>query len=143
MKSFKNADEVNKVFYENMKNSHYAFCYRGWGNFSLRLYETLAAGRIPVIIKSNENLPFPDKIDWNIFPVVNESEQHKVAEIVAAFHAGITEDEFVSLQKKARFIWTEYLTYNNYMGHITKAYITRLYNNDKINSSTEDPSANT
>ncbi|MEP7320113.1 MAG: hypothetical protein ABI921_15255, partial [Panacibacter sp.] len=29
---------LSELFYTNMKQSHYIFCYRGWGNYSIRLY---------------------------------------------------------------------------------------------------------
>lgn len=44
-------------FYINMMNSHFNVCNRGAGNFSIRFYETLAAGRIPVLLDTDIVLP--------------------------------------------------------------------------------------
>jgi len=43
--------------------SKFVLCPRGWGTSSFRLYETLAAGRVPVIV-SDEWVPSPAP-DWN------------------------------------------------------------------------------
>ncbi len=44
--------EINKkLFDENMETSEFTFCPRGNGNFSIRFYESLYSGRIPIIIK--------------------------------------------------------------------------------------------
>ena len=123
LNSFKNAGEVNKIFYKNIQDSQYIYCYRGWGNFSLRLYETMASGRIPVIVRSDNNLPCSDVIDWNIFPNVQENEYDNIAEIVSSFHASISENAFIELQAGARKIWEKYLTYNAFMLYMCKKYI--------------------
>ena len=51
-------------FYENMVSSDYIVCVRGGGNFSVRLYETLAMGRIPIFINTDCLLPLNKSIDW-------------------------------------------------------------------------------
>ena len=38
-------------FYNNILNTDYTVCVRGYGNWSVRLYETLACGRIPIFDK--------------------------------------------------------------------------------------------
>jgi hypothetical protein len=123
LNSFKNAIKVNEIFYENMRTSHYVFCYRGWGNFSLRLYETLSVGRIPILVKSDNNLPFEEEINWNIFPVVKENEHNSIAEIVESFHNNLTESGFKDLQCTARNLWTQYFTYDSYMQKMVEKYL--------------------
>ena len=56
-------------FVRNMKQSDYVLCARGAGNFSIRFYETLALGRIPLYIDTNAPLPFEDSIDWDRYLV--------------------------------------------------------------------------
>lgn len=52
-------------FEDNMKSSHFNICNRGKGNFSMRFYQTLSAGRIPILLNTDMELPFKDEIDWN------------------------------------------------------------------------------
>lgn len=50
-------------YYDNMIRSDYIVCVRGGGNFSVRLYETLAMGRIPVFVNTDCLLPLVDHIN--------------------------------------------------------------------------------
>lgn len=66
---------IVREFNENMASSEFNLCARGGGNFSMRLYQTLSAGRIPIIVQSETDLPWEDRIDWNqIAVVVHEGE---------------------------------------------------------------------
>lgn len=122
-KSAEERIESNKMYYRNMKDSQYIFCYRGTGNFSVRLYETLAAYRIPVIVQSDNYLPFPNKINWNIFPIVKKNETDRIDEIVAAFHQQLSNDTFVQLQLQARKIWKEFISYKGFMQQFVSTYV--------------------
>ena len=45
-------------------NSEYTLCYRGAANYSLRFYESLCLGRIPLFINTDCMLPFEDRVHW-------------------------------------------------------------------------------
>lgn len=93
-------------FYNNMKNSDYILCVRGAGNFSVRLYETLAMGRIPIYIHTNGLLPLENTIKWKEHVVwVNYNEVDKIAEKVLAFHQNLNPKTFSELCKKNRMLW--------------------------------------
>jgi hypothetical protein len=110
-------------FYANMNESQYIFCYRGWGNFSIRLYETLACGRIPVIIKTDNNLPFAKEIDWNMFPVIEAADAKNIAQQLLSFHSKLSNEQFVGLQYKSRELWEKYMTYKGFMTNIITGYL--------------------
>lgn len=98
-------------FYENLKDSDYVVCARGAGNFSIRFYEALAMGRIPIFIDTDSALPFDDELDWKKHVVwVEYKERHKVAEKVADFHRALSEKDFIDLQLANRKLWEEQLT---------------------------------
>lgn len=98
-------------FYNNMLDSNYVVCIRGAGNFSVRLYETLAMGRIPVFINTDCILPLPEDINWNKHAVwVEFNELDKLEEKVFEFHSKLSENEFKNLQISNRKIWEEKLT---------------------------------
>jgi hypothetical protein len=61
-------------FESNMKESHFNICNRGKGNFSMRFYQTLSAGRIPILLNTDMELPFMDEIDWNKIIVFADTE---------------------------------------------------------------------
>ncbi|WP_310992278.1 exostosin domain-containing protein [Aequorivita marina] len=107
----KDTHATTMEFYDNLKNASYVVCVRGAGNFSIRFYETLAMGRIPVFINTDCALPFDDKLDWKKHVVwVEYNERHRVVEKVADFHSGLSEKDFIDLQHANRQLWEERLT---------------------------------
>jgi hypothetical protein len=98
-------------FYDNIYNTDYTVCVRGAGNFSVRLYETLAMGRIPVFINTDCILPLANKIDWKKHLVwVEDHELDQLEEIIIKFHNKYTPEEFKRLQDFNRKLWEEKLT---------------------------------
>jgi Exostosin family len=98
-------------FVQNLLESDYVLCARGYGNYSHRLYETLACGRIPLFIDTDCVLPFDFAIDWKRFGVwVDEVDLRSVADRVAEFHASISAEEFEELQVACRRLWEEWLS---------------------------------
>ncbi len=59
--------ERRRNFAEIVFRSKFVLCPRGWGTSSIRLYETMAAGRAPVII-ADEWVP-PTGPDWSAFSI--------------------------------------------------------------------------
>lgn len=97
-------------FYDNMLNSNYIICIRGAGNFSVRLYETLAMGRIPVFINTNCLLPLAKDIEWKKHVVwVEFNELDKLEDKILSFHNKLTEEQFKQLQMSNRRLWEEKL----------------------------------
>ena len=98
-------------FLENLLESDYVLCARGYGNYSHRLYEALACGRIPLFIDTDCVLPFDFAIDWKRFCVwVDQVDLRSVADRVAEFHASISGEEFEELQVACRRLWEEWLS---------------------------------
>ncbi|MGE5943061.1 MAG: exostosin family protein [Flavobacteriales bacterium] len=98
-------------FYNNILESQYVLCVRGGGNFSVRFYETLMMGRIPIYMHTDGLLPLSDVIDWKRHLVWVEShERHIVAEKVVSFHNNLTPELFFKLCESNRKLWEEHLT---------------------------------
>ncbi len=99
----KTADEKQKTtleFYTNIESNLYTVCMRGAGNFSVRLYETLLMGRIPVVIYSDMKMPLAAHIDWNARVVFTDS-SHLIPDIVA-FHKNTSAEKLLSIQQENR-----------------------------------------
>ena len=69
-------------FRNNMRDSHFIICNRGAGNFTMRFYQTLAAGRIPVLVDTDMLLPLCDKINWSDFIIIENSEDKVISKIL-------------------------------------------------------------
>jgi hypothetical protein len=52
-------------FFNSIRDSRYIICPRGDGNQSLRLYETLSAGRVPILIDTKIKLPLEDRLNYS------------------------------------------------------------------------------
>jgi len=111
VKNNKDSHQTTMDFYNNLKDSDYVVCVRGAGNFSVRLYETLAMGRIPVFIDTDCALPLENKIDWKKHTVwIGYAERNRVAEKVKEFHGSLSKEDFIDLQLANRALWEEKLT---------------------------------
>jgi hypothetical protein len=112
----------NKIFFDNMKLSQYMLCYRGGGNFSVRLYQSLACGRIPVVVESDNNFPLPEMINWKRFPVVKFKDRQQVDSILVKFHRSHSEASFAELQQYARYCWENFLSFDGNMKVLLNQY---------------------
>lgn len=82
--------------------SKFVLCPRGAGTSSIRLFETLAAGRVPVVI-SDDWVP-PDGIDWGACSVrVAEGDTASVGERLEA-----VEDEWAAMAAAAQRAYDEW-----------------------------------
>lgn len=111
-------DPTNLEFTNNITNSDYTLCVRGGGNFSVRFYETLCLGRIPILVNTDCLLPFDFSIDWERYCVIVEStDLIHAPEQVADFHASLSPSDFVDLQRACRRLWLSRFTSDGFWGH--------------------------
>ena len=95
-------------FVANLINCDYVLCPRGAGNFSIRLYEALSLGRIPIVVHCDGLLPFEDKIDWDRFIVrISPQDVGQLGDAVMVFHEA-RRAEFTELQLNIRRLWQTY-----------------------------------
>lgn len=88
----------------------YSLCVRGTGNWSYRFFETLSAGRIPVLIDTDSALPLEAMIDWDRHVCrIPLASLGRSAEILAEFHATRDESQLQATQKANRKLWLETL----------------------------------
>ena len=111
-------EKTTLVFYENIEQNIYTFCLRGSGNFSVRFYETLIMGRIPLLIDTDVRLPFHDTINWNGHCVLATSENY-INKIIA-FHKEHNQEQLVAIQRKNRELALEKLNRPYYFIAIAK-----------------------
>jgi hypothetical protein len=111
-------------FANNIINSDYTFCLRGAANYSLRFYETLCLGRIPMFINTDCILPFEKDIDWrSICLWVDENEIDYINEKILDFHHSMNKDQFKEKQIYCREIWKKYCTNEGFIFHFYESLI--------------------
>jgi hypothetical protein len=106
-------------FVQNIIDSDYTVCMRGGGNFSVRFYETLCMGRIPVFIDTDCLLPFDDVLNYRDYCVwVKDDEIPFVTEKIADFHGSLSPSRFIELQQECRMLWQKYFELNSFYTHV-------------------------
>jgi Exostosin family len=86
-------------YFDDLRQCKFVLCPRGNGISSVRLFESLEAGRVPVIL-SDAYVP-PAGIDWNTCSVqIRERDLHRTPEILAA-----REPEWPAMAVRARAVW--------------------------------------
>ena len=111
-----------KEFENNMNNNLFTFCYRGAGNFSVRFYETLMRGRIPIVVKTDSIFPFENLINYeNIGIFIEENElndKNTLKDLILNYYNNKTKDELLNIQKNNREIYLKYFHKDNYFDNI-------------------------
>lgn len=100
--------KTSKEFFKNLNGAPYTFCLRGAGNFSVRFYEALACGRIPVLIDTDCHLPLEGIINWEQH-ICKLSVEDNPEQALLAFHKKYDQVSFTSLQKSNRKLYVDYL----------------------------------
>lgn len=112
------AERSRREFVENVLGTDYTLCMRGGGNFSVRFYEALALGRIPVLIDTDCPIPYRERVDWlRYIPWIDASELEDAPQIVADFHTRLTPQGFRDLQLACRQLWVEWLSPDGFYAH--------------------------
>lgn len=106
-------------FVNNILSSDYTVCMRGGGNFSVRFYETLSLGRIPIFVDTDCVLPFDDEIDYRKhFIWVEENEIPSIDKKILNFHSTLSPSEFQQLQVECRNLWIRYFSWEGFYSNL-------------------------
>ena len=93
-------------FWNNLQENQFALAPRGAGNFSMRFYQALSVGRIPVLINTNTALPFSNWIPWKKFIVLENTEEQCIHTVREIHEAG----QVRTMQEMCYRIFHEYLS---------------------------------
>lgn len=127
-------DNQKKEFEDNMNGNLFTLCYRGRGNFSVRFYETLMRGRIPIQINSSSIFPYEDEIDYSDVGIFIEEEdlgKIDLEKLVKKYYYSKSADELLQIQKNNRRIYEEYFHPDIYFSQIFRD-VHRIMQNEII-----------
>ncbi|MBP6946045.1 MAG: exostosin family protein [Candidatus Pacebacteria bacterium] len=117
-----------REFVENLLGSDYALCVRGDANASVRFYEALSLGRIPLFLDTACVLPLEDTINYRDFCVfVDWRDTDRIGDILVDFHSSLTPQRFEEMQREARKAYREYLRFDSFSKHLSA--MLRTYTN--------------
>ncbi|HWB33885.1 MAG TPA: exostosin family protein [Candidatus Paceibacterota bacterium] len=111
--------QARTEYLENMRDCDFMLAPKGDGNFSLRFYEALSMGRIPLFIDTDAVLPLEDVIDYSNFMLrVPYTELARLPDIVAEFYDSLSDEKFVEMQRLARAAFAQYLRYDAFFSYL-------------------------
>lgn len=129
------ADIARREYIDNISNSDFVLTPKGDGNFSVRFFETLAVGRIPVLIDTDVVLPLESLINYDDFVLkVPYRNLNHIGNIVMDVYEGLTEEKFEAMQRAAREAYVKYLRYDSFFNTL---FSSSLLENTKPLSSFE------
>ena len=112
-------DASRLAYARNLLSNSYALCVSGHGNYSFRLYEAMAAGRIPLFVNTDCVLPLEELIDYKkLFVWVEADSLYRIGDELLAFHLRHKGEGFEALQKQIKATWLQYLAGDNYYRHL-------------------------
>lgn len=110
--------EGRREFIANMLESDFALSVKGDGNFSLRFYEALSLGRIPLLLDTECVLPLEDIVAYDRFVLrVVPRDLPRMAAIVRDFYDRMTPGEFMRMQREAREAFEHFLNIESFLRH--------------------------
>lgn len=108
-----NKNIVNE-FQNNMIETHFNICNRGAGNFSMRFYQTLSCGRIPILLNTDILLPFEEEIDWNDIIIFGNTEEELINNLLDYWNT----KNIVEMQIKCKEIYNKYFLNSTFFDKI-------------------------
>ena len=119
--------KLREEMLDTILGSDYALDVRGDANDSTRLFEILSLGRIPVIVDTERNFPFSDKVDYSSFAlIVDFRDIKKLPERIAEFHKNISPERFEEMQRNAREAYVKYFRIDALMRPLSEELRARL-----------------
>jgi hypothetical protein len=108
-------EQTSREFYQNIARTDYTLCARGGGNFSKRFYETLALGRIPLMVDTDCLLPFESVLPWDSHIVrVPSAELDRAPQRVADDFSSAGGAGLVERKRQCRKLWEDWLSFGGF-----------------------------
>jgi len=109
-----NDPNLIEEFSNNILTSHFVMCNRGRGNFSMRFYQTLSAGRIPILVDTDMLFPFENEIDWDTIIIRGKNEEEVIKKLLYWWNNKNIEE----IQEKCKYIYDNYIDQKIYFNRI-------------------------
>lgn len=99
-----------QLFIQSMRDSAMVLAARGGGLSCYRFFEAMSAGRVPVLLADDVELPHADLIDWETcIYQIPECRAKVTGKILLEFLQKISNEDLAAMGKAARLAWWQYL----------------------------------
>ncbi len=110
MKSAAKRAPLERLYVGVMRRSWAVLCPRGRGSSSIRFFETMCMGRLPVLVSDEYTPPLSWRIDYDAFCLrLPEAEAGHAGELLCDWLAGKSREEREEMCRLARRVWEENL----------------------------------
>ena len=100
--------DQQELFLECTARSRFAFCPRGYGATSYRLYEAMQLGAVPIYYSDKHLLPWSEDLNWNDFCIVVSAATN--FDDLDSYLKNMKESEVRKMQDKIREVYPLYFT---------------------------------
>ncbi len=110
-------------FLDNLNGTDYAVCVRGLANCSIRFYEAVSLGRIPLFVNTQCVLPYDWLVDWKKACVwIEEAELPRIGGLLRNHHARLSPADFAERQHLARRLFEQWLSPEGFFGQLHRHF---------------------
>ena len=102
-------DEAARAFVENIENADFVVCDRGRGNWTIRIYEALSRGRIPVLYDTGGALPTIGAGTWDDAIVTARTRRTLIARTMQVWRGDLE-----ARQAYCRSVWADNFSVNGF-----------------------------
>ena len=103
--------ESRQQYIDSLRDSLLVLCPGGTGHNSLRFFETMSMGRIPVLVSDHCALPFEEAIDYDSFLLrIDEAQASQAGRIINDWLAAQSRQQLLEKARKARSVWEMYFS---------------------------------
>ncbi len=112
-------------YIKSIEESRYILCPRGDGNQSIRFYETLSAGRVPIIIDSRMVFPLSQSVDLSKFIIILKVNESIATwnEKILEFESSLSDHDFKILSQEICNMYDKYFSYYNFYKNLFVNFI--------------------
>jgi hypothetical protein len=109
--------EYRRGFYNSIHRSLYSVCCRGTENYSIRFYETLCLGRIPVVVDTDIRLPLEEVIDYEKHClIIPKPKAGRAAQLILEHYQRLSSEQLRQQQLANRRLWQTHLSPASFYG---------------------------
>lgn len=113
--------KMRQKYIDSICNTQYVLAFRGCGNYSIRLFEALSAGRIPLMLDTNQYLPFENFIKWRELGVwLSLKELDQVGDQIVEKHQEFDQIRFNEATANIQEIYNSHLSREAAIAHIKR-----------------------
>ena len=112
------SEDKREEFLKGISESDFILCPRGDSNGSVRFYETLSAGRIPILPDTQIKLPHIKHINVEEVMVKFSLFDPKVENVVLDFWKNLNSEKYQKIQEDLRMIYNNYYKFDVFLKNL-------------------------